>query len=166
VRGEEADDIEQWLSREFESPAKEPLEKVLADKEPTDEDWRILVRFLASQIIRTPAFLINNLPRWNQIAPRVLDQTLKDVEARLRAAKKSGQEIGREPAPHTEYFPMRIDRKDLPEEKKVQFTTRLVVARALVLHHEAYADENPEGPRQTQMVNLRGTRRLGLVHQR
>jgi hypothetical protein len=130
VRGEEADDIEQWLSREFESPAKEPLEKVLADKEPTDEDWRILVRFLASQI-RTPAFLINNLPRWNQIAPRVLDQTLKDVEARLRAAKKSGQEIGREPAPHTEYFPMRIDRKDLPEEKKVQFTTRLVVGRAL-----------------------------------
>jgi Protein of unknown function (DUF4238) len=29
VRGEEADDIEQWLGQEFESPAKEPLEKVL-----------------------------------------------------------------------------------------------------------------------------------------
>jgi hypothetical protein len=119
VRGEEADDIEQWLSREFESPAKEPLEKVLADKELTDRDWRVLVRFLASQIVRTPAFLINNLPRWNQMAPRVLDQTLKHVEARLRAAKASGQEIFRDPAPHTEYFPMRIDRKDLPEEKKV-----------------------------------------------
>jgi hypothetical protein len=29
VRGEEADDIEQWLNREFESPAKEPFQKVL-----------------------------------------------------------------------------------------------------------------------------------------
>ena len=30
VRGEEADDIEQWLNCEFESPAKEPFQKVLA----------------------------------------------------------------------------------------------------------------------------------------
>ena len=35
VRGGEADDIEQWLNREFESPAKEPFQKVLADKELT-----------------------------------------------------------------------------------------------------------------------------------
>jgi hypothetical protein len=130
VRGEEADDIEQWLGREFESPAKGPLERVLTDKDLKDEDWRILVRFLASQIVRTPAFLINNLPRWNQMAPQVLDQTLRDVEARLRTAK-TGREIVRESAPHTEYFPMRIDRKDLPEEKRVQFTTKLVVGRGL-----------------------------------
>lgn len=131
VRGEEADDIEQWLGREFESPAKEPLERVLADKELSDGDWRILVRFLASQIVRTPAFLINNLPRWNQMAPRVLDRTLKDVEARLHEAKASGQEIIHEPTPHKEYFPMRVDRRDLPEEKKVQFTTRLVIGRGI-----------------------------------
>lgn len=57
VRGEEADDIEQWLNREFESPAKEPFQKVLADIELTQDDWKILVRFLASQIVRTPRFL-------------------------------------------------------------------------------------------------------------
>lgn len=131
VQGQEADDIEQWLNREFESPVKEPFEKVLADKELTDGDWRTLVRFLASQIVRTPAFLIKNLPLWNQMAPRVLDQTLKDVEVRLRAAKESGQEVIHDSVPHTEYFPMRIDRKNLLEEKKVQFTTRLVVGRGL-----------------------------------
>src|ERR1700733_11824547 len=58
VRGEETDDIEQWLNREFESPAKEPFEKVLAARELTQGDWRLLVRFLASQIVRTPAFLV------------------------------------------------------------------------------------------------------------
>jgi hypothetical protein len=131
VRGQEADDIEQWLNREFESPAKEPLQKVLADKELTRGDWEILVRLLASQIVRTPAFLIKNLPRWNQWAPRRLGQTLKDVEARLREAKTSGQKIIHDPAPPTEYFPMRIDRKDLPEQKKVEFAVKVVVGRGL-----------------------------------
>ncbi|MGC2161718.1 MAG: DUF4238 domain-containing protein [Silvibacterium sp.] len=131
VRGEEADDIEQWLNREFESPAKEPLQRVLDDRELTQADWELLVRFLASQIVRTPAFLIKNLPRWNQMTPKVLDQSLKDIETRLREAKESGQKIIHDPAPHSEYFPMRVDRRDVPEEKKVQITTKLVVGRAL-----------------------------------
>lgn len=91
VRGEEADDIEQWLSREFESPAKEPFQKVLADNELTQGDWEMLIRFLASQIVRIPAFLIKNLPRWNQMAPKVLDQTLKDVEAACAKRKRRGR---------------------------------------------------------------------------
>jgi hypothetical protein len=131
VRGEEADDIEQWLNREFESPTKEPLQKVLADEELTQNDWEILVRFLASQIVRTPAFLIKNLPRWNQMAAKILDQSLEDVVARLYEAKTSGRKIIHDPAPHAEYFPMQIDRKDLPEEKKVQLKAKVVVGRGL-----------------------------------
>jgi Protein of unknown function (DUF4238) len=131
VRGEEADDIEQWLNREFESPVKEPFQKVLAEKELTEGDWEILVRFLASQIVRTPAFLIRNLPLWNQMAPKVLDQSLKDVEARLREARVSGQKIIHDEVPHTEYFPMRIERRDLPKERKVKFTANVVVGRGL-----------------------------------
>lgn len=131
VRGEEADDIEQWLSRDFESPAKEPLEKVLADQKLGQNDWETLVRLLASQIVRTPAFLIKSLPLWNRMTPAVLEQSLKDVEARLREAKAAGRQVVVDPAPENKYFPMKVDRKDLPEEKKVQFTTRVVVGRAL-----------------------------------
>ena len=134
VRGEEADDIEQWLNREFESPAKEPFEKVLADREPTQGDWEMLVRFLASQIVRTPAFLMKNLPIWNQMAPLVLDQAMKEAKARLHEAikaKESGEEIEDEDVPHAEYFPVKTDRKELPEEKMVQFTTTLMVDRRM-----------------------------------
>ena len=132
VRGEEADDIEQWLSREFETPVSEPLQRVLEDRELSQSDWEILTRFLASQIVRTPAFLIKNLPRWNQMTPQILDQTLRDVEQRLREAKKLGQRVVIEdPTCHTYEFPLRLERKDLPEEKKVQFTTKVVVGRAL-----------------------------------
>jgi hypothetical protein len=131
VRGEEADDIEQWLSRDFESPANAALKKVLADEDLTKSDWEVLIRFLASQIVRTPAFLIKSLPLWNRITPTVLDQTLKDVEAQLREAKASGRQIVVDSAPQNQFFPMKVDRKDLPEEKKVQFTTRMVVGRGL-----------------------------------
>lgn len=130
VQGEETDDIEQWLSQEFETPATEPLQRALEDKELSQNDWELLTRFLASQIVRTPAFLINNLPRWNQMAPRVVEETLRDVENRLREAKERGQKIiDDDPTRHTEYIPLRVERKDLPEERKVQFTTRMVVGR-------------------------------------
>jgi hypothetical protein len=132
VRGEEADDIEQWLNQEFETPVSEPLQRVLEDRELSRSDWEILTRFLASQIVRTPAFLIKSLPRWNQMTPQILDQTLRDVEDRLREAKELGQKIIiDDPAHHAEYFPMRVERKDLHEERKVQFTTKVVVGRAL-----------------------------------
>jgi hypothetical protein len=132
VQGEEADDIEQWLNRDFETPASEPLQRVLEDRRLSPGDWELLTRFLASQIVRTPAFLIKNLPRWNEMAPKILDQTLKDVDDRLREAKERGQRvILDEPSHHTDYFPVRVERKNLPEEKKVQFTTKMVVGRGL-----------------------------------
>jgi len=130
VRGEEADDIELWLNREFETPANEPLRRVLNDRELSRGDWEILTRFLASQIVRTPAFLIKNLPRWNRMAPKVLEQTLNDVENHLRKAKEMDRKVITDDATrYTEYLPMRVERKDLPEEGKVQFTTKMVVGR-------------------------------------
>jgi hypothetical protein len=131
VRAEEADDIEQWLSRDFESPAQEAFQKVLEAKALQDHDWRVLVRFLASQIVRTPAFLVRSLPLWNRMAPIVLDQTMRDVEAQLRKAKASGQKIVLDPAPHTEYFPMQVKQERIPEEGKVKITTNVVVGRGL-----------------------------------
>lgn len=132
VRGEEADDIEQWLNREFEAPASEPLQRVLENRELSPSDWELLTRFLASQIVRTPAFLIKNLPRWNQMVPKVLDESLRDVKDRLRQAKERGQKIITDGSTHhMEYIPVRVERKDLPEEGKVQFATRMVVGRGL-----------------------------------
>jgi hypothetical protein len=133
VRGEETDDMEQWLNREFESPAKESLQKVIEDKKLLESDWKILVRFLASQIVRTPAFLVKNLPLWNQMTPGVLDRSLKNVEEQLRDAKTSGRRVvlDDDDVSHTEYFPLRVERKDLPEEKMVQFTAKVAVGRGL-----------------------------------
>src|SRR5579859_2542832 len=118
-RGEETDDIEKWLNRDFENPAKEPLSKVLRGEELEESDWRALVRFLAAQIVRTPAFLIENLPLWNEMTPKVLSQTMADVEEELRLARASGRRVVVDETPNSQLFPMRVVRKDKPEEKKV-----------------------------------------------
>ncbi len=61
VLGRESDEIEKWLNRDFETPAEEAIEKVINDRRLSPADWEILARFVASQIVRTPAFLIENL---------------------------------------------------------------------------------------------------------
>src|SRR5690349_12574010 len=62
VLGVETDQVEQWLNQEFEFPAEDALNKVDSDAELGSSDWEKLVRFLGSQIVRTPAFFINMLP--------------------------------------------------------------------------------------------------------
>lgn len=132
VQGEETDDIERWLNQEFETPAAEPLQRVLEDKELSLKDWELLTHFLASQIVRTPAFLIKNLPRWNRMAPQILEETLKSVENRLLEARERGETIANDvPISHIEYLPLRVERKELPEERRVQFSTRMVVGRGV-----------------------------------
>jgi hypothetical protein len=80
---------------------------------------------------------------------------LKDVEARLREAKAPGQKIVVDEAiPHTGHFPTRIDRKNLPEEKKgpVHYEAG---GRSwdVVLHDEAHIYEYAESSLQAQMGN-------------
>ena len=38
---------------------------------------------MAAQIVRTPAFLAENLPRWSQMMPTVLNEVLQDFRREL-----------------------------------------------------------------------------------
>src|SRR3954449_9846959 len=39
-----SDDLEKWLSREFEAPAEAPLQRAVTDQQLSREDWTHLVR--------------------------------------------------------------------------------------------------------------------------
>lgn len=138
VQGEESDDFEKWLNLDFETPATKPLQKVREDEELTPGDWEMLIRFLASQIVRTPAFLVRNLERWRQMTKDALDETFKEADVQLRKARASGRRLADIAAPtipadiaafYKEYIPVRVDRKELPEEKRVEFSSTVLVGR-------------------------------------
>ena len=63
---------------------------------------------------------------------------MKEVQQEIRLAKESGRGITQGNAPIAEYFPIRTDRNDIPEENSVQLTTKIVVGRSLWFYSMKY----------------------------
>ena len=127
--GRESDEIERWLDREFENPAAEPIKKATSGSRLTQEDWRHLVRFLAAQIVRTPAYFVGNFPRWPAEAQKFLDSTLPELVREFEAAKRSGKSITVPDAPNRDSLPFRITAEAGPGEDSVRLKATTVVGR-------------------------------------
>jgi len=109
VTGHETDDIERWFDREFESPAKEPLTKALSDAQLTTDDWKRLVRFLASQDVRTPASFFQKMKRWDETLPALLKETMEKSLKKYEEATKTGQPpLPPPPTEDREGLPLRV----------------------------------------------------------
>jgi hypothetical protein len=127
--GQETDEIETWLKRDFEDPAAEPLRKAISDERLTAKDWICLVRFLAAQIVRTPAFLAKNLPRWQADAQPLLNSVLRESVQRLEAAKKSGHPVEPPRGGYSEYLPIRVATQIEPGNEVASLRAGVVVGR-------------------------------------
>ena len=125
----DSDEIELWLNQEFETPAAKSLDKAVNDERLGKEDYRLITRFLAAQIVRTPAFLIENLPRWRELAARELEQVSKEVKEKLKQAKASGETISPTPMPNAEYLPLRVTNEPSADGKSVVIKTETIVGR-------------------------------------
>lgn len=124
----ETDEIETWLNRDFEQPADGALRKATLDEPLNDIDWHAIVRFVAAQIVRTPAFFIRTLPIWNKITPEILKQTLNEFPHDLALAAKGELAYGEDP-PHGELFPIQT-RKEVDEEAgTVNLTVTVTIGR-------------------------------------
>ena len=82
IEGAETDEVEKWLDREFEGPAKPILDKVSKGDLLSRDDYHVLTKYMFSQLVRTPKFLKNNQDRWIVIA----EESLNKVTAKLSNA--------------------------------------------------------------------------------
>lgn len=130
----DSDEIEQWLNRDFETPAASSISKAVNDQRLEKADYRLLVRFLAAQIVRTPAFLIENLPRWQEQLPRQLEETHQRVIKELERARTTGQPIRNNPIPNSEYFPLRVTKEPSSDGKSVLIKTATVAGRGMWIY--------------------------------
>ena len=124
----DSDEIEKWLNTDFESPASESINKVVSDERLSREDYRLLVRFLAAQMVRTPAFLIENLPRWREEVQRILDASGERLKSYLEHGPYPAQEQGQEPV-GSGYFPFRVTQEKSADGKSVVIKTQTIVGR-------------------------------------
>jgi len=134
VAGHESDEIEQWLEREYETPAEDALPKATSGGRLTPSDWKVLVRFLAAQDVRTPARLVENLPRWHKTMPNILDRTLQKSIQRMESIKSRGEELPPTDSSLTEYFPFSIKTETTPGEELGTLKVETVIGRGLWLY--------------------------------
>ena len=131
--GGATDEIEQWFDREYETPAAEVLQKVVSDSRLQPSDWRVLIRFLAAQDVRTPARLVEFLKRWYESYPDFFQSTLEKSVEKLESMKARGEEIRIAPFPQADYFPIRVTTKIEPGQEFGTIKAESVVGRALWL---------------------------------
>lgn len=79
----EIDDIEHFFDREIETPAMMPLKKAIEGDLLDEGDLNKLIRFVAAQCVRTPAWYLRNYPNWIKTLPSVFENTLNDISKEL-----------------------------------------------------------------------------------
>lgn len=77
--GTEYDDFENVFNNKFEMPAAEPLNNAINGYRMSRSDWKALIRFVALQWIRTPAFYVNNRKRNQEILTDCLNDIANDL---------------------------------------------------------------------------------------
>lgn len=131
--GRETDEIERWLDSEFEAPAEEALRKATSDERLTPDDWERLIRFVASQDVRTPARLLEHLARQSATLQGLLDGTLKHSVEKLQAAHDAGETISVIPSADSEYLPFRVTTEIAPDADFGLLKGEIINGRALWL---------------------------------
>jgi Protein of unknown function (DUF4238) len=133
VAGNESDELERWFDREFETPVQNVLQKVISDNQLTPSDWRVLVRFLSVQDLRTPARLIENLQWWNKTMPKSIEKIAQNTIQNLESIRARGEEMPDVPSPLMENFPIRSRTEIKPEQEFGTLQVNVLVGRELWL---------------------------------
>ena len=118
VGGEETDEIERWLDSEYETPAEPVIEKILAQRKMSPKDWATLIKYIASQDVRTPARLLESLRMQEKTMPDLMQSTLEKAVSELETAKEEGRVVEPKRMPNSELIPMRVSIQDDSQTEK------------------------------------------------
>jgi Protein of unknown function (DUF4238) len=91
ANGDEVDDFENFITRNFEEPGAVAIEKLINRARMTPEEFRSIGRYVVAQDVRTPLSFIESIQRFNKIIPDALKKSVDDLEKRT----ETGQHIPR-----------------------------------------------------------------------
>lgn len=132
VEGRDNDEIENWLSRDFESPAQDPISRAIRNERLSVADWTHIIRFLAAQDARTPVRLTALHRRLTEQLPTLLNDTLSEVERALTQRKRVlPQTEGR---PYDSLLPVRVEQRQDEEDSDITtLQARVLLGRGTAL---------------------------------
>lgn len=86
---DETDRIERHITRTYEAPGQEAIERLLSKGRMTPLDWSSIARFVALQQMRTPLYFIELVKRLNEQGPKLLEEILDGLPERLKTRRSS-----------------------------------------------------------------------------
>ena len=126
------DEFEEWFEREFETPASEPIQKVISEAQLTPQDWGHLIRFAAALDVRTPARMLQDLSRWGETLPKQIEEVAEEAVARTKSLspeeKATIKSVKKNPL-----FPVKIAMEVEEGESMGELRTEVLKGRSLWL---------------------------------
>jgi hypothetical protein len=74
---QESDQFEKHITRMYEEPGQDAIEKLLFRQRMTPLDWNRIAKFVALQQMRTPLFFVEFVKRLNEQIPEILANAVK-----------------------------------------------------------------------------------------
>ncbi len=92
--GKEEDEFETFITRGFEEPGQEAIEKLLVRSSMKPADWHRIARFAVAQDLRTPLNFLESMARFKKNIDEALEKTVRNYEARgeIAAAEDTAAE--------------------------------------------------------------------------
>ncbi len=131
--GEETDEFERWLDREYEKPAEEAIFKATTNRKLKSEDWEKLILFTAAQCVRTPAQLVQNMERWHTEIPELVKTTLQNTTQELEKAVQTGKPLSSTNTNEDAILPIRVSREPSLEPDKILLKVETIIGRGMWL---------------------------------
>ncbi|WP_257288046.1 DUF4238 domain-containing protein [Endozoicomonas sp. SESOKO2] len=119
IAGKESDDLENWLDKNYESPAQEAISKAVNDEKLSKHDWYLLIRFLACQDVRTPARLLEHLSRQNRTQEKILQDSLERLKEEIENNSISPSDTVEPSNELDKLFPLKIRTERDPNDKEM-----------------------------------------------
>ncbi len=98
--GEELDEFERWIGKEFEDAGLCAVEKLVNRERLSPADWRSLARLVAAQDVRTPLNFIESMHRWDRQIPQILENAISRAVTKLQDEKAQGLKLEVESNPN------------------------------------------------------------------
>lgn len=87
--GRDVDAFETFITRDFEEPGQEAIEKLIAGTRMSAGDWRCIARFVVTQDLRTPQDFIESYARFQKILQQSLESAIQKLPERIAEHRAS-----------------------------------------------------------------------------
>ena len=79
--GKEEDEFETFITRGFEEPGQQAIEKLLSRSSMKPADWHSIARFVVAQDLRTPLHFLEWMPQFKKHMGKAFKETIRKYEA-------------------------------------------------------------------------------------